>query len=157
MNENKDSEIDKSLTPLVAQTEYQLIEKDKNALVEKIEQLDAEIHSLETAYFNRSETKTDSYNAIRGWDGFLDAKLDGNNSGKEKKVPEGERYFSNSSMKSKYSSGRIVGQTAFDKDDSDTMEKVKQKINQNVVKIIQIVVVVGLDGETKTILIYIYI
>ena len=55
MNENKDSEIDKSLTPLIAQTEYQLIEKDKNALVEKIEQLDAEIHSLETAYFNISE------------------------------------------------------------------------------------------------------
>ena len=127
MNEHKDSEIDKSLTPLIAQTEYQLIEKDKNALVEKIEQLDAEIHSLETAYFNRSETKTDSYNAIRGWDGFLDAKLDGNNSGKEKKVPEGERYFSNSSMKSKYSSGKIVGQSAFDKDDSDTNGKGKAK------------------------------
>ena len=106
----------------VGDTEFQLIEKDHKALIDKIEKLDAEINLLETNYFSRSETLCGGCNVIRGWEGFLDAKLDINDRGRGFKVPQSERYFSNNSIMSNFSSGKAVGK-GVENEDSDALGK----------------------------------
>ena len=100
----------------VTDTEFQLIEKDQKTLIDKIEKLDAEINLLETNYFTRSEALCGGCNIVRGWEGFLDAKLDSNDRGRGFKVPQSERYFSNTSIMSNFSSAKAVGK-GVDNDD----------------------------------------
>ena len=66
----------------VADTEFQLIEKDQKTLIDKIEKLDAEINLLETNYFSRSETLCGGCNIIRGWERFLRCKIGRKRSGR---------------------------------------------------------------------------
>ena len=110
----------------VADTEFQLIEKDQKTLIDKIEKLDAEINLLETNYFSRSETLCGGCNIIRGWEGFLDAKLDVNDRGRGFKVPQSERYFSNTSIMSNFSSGKAVGK-GVENEDSALIKTGKNK------------------------------
>ena len=118
MEENITTVSDEPVAEIIV-TDYQLIEKDKATLVEKIKQLDAELHTLETNYFTKSENRTGGCNVIRGWESFLDAKLDGSNGGRGLKVPQAERYFSNTSLKSTYSSGVVIGQATSDEEGKD--------------------------------------
>ena len=54
----------------------------------------------ETIYYESSYVHANvASNCMKGSDGFLDAKLDGNDRNRQSKVPDEDRFFTNSSKK----------------------------------------------------------
>ena len=79
--------------------ELKAIKKNALELEQKIKELEDEIWREETIYYESSYVHANASNCMKGWDGFLDAKLDGNDRNRQSKVPDEDRYFTNSSKK----------------------------------------------------------
>ena len=88
------------LMPELNETEeFKAIKKDKGDLEAKIKDLEDKIFEDETLYYESSYVYSNGSNCMKGWDGFLDAKLEGNDRARQTKVPDEDRYFSKSSKK----------------------------------------------------------
>ena len=80
------------------QAEYNAIRKDAEELDAKLMALEKKIYADETEYFEMAMLGASSCNSLKGWENFLDVKLDGTNL-RVTKIPESDRFFSNSSKK----------------------------------------------------------
>ena len=80
------------------QAEYNAIRKDAEELDAKLMALEKRIYADETEYFEMAMLGASSCNSLKGWENFLDVKLDGTTA-RVTKIPDSDRFFSNSSKK----------------------------------------------------------
>ena len=78
--------------------EYNAIRKDARELDENLVALEKKIFADESEYYELSMMGASSCNSLKGWDNFLDVKLDGSIA-RITKIPEADRFFSGSSEK----------------------------------------------------------